>query len=128
MLLELELSETWLNDSDNLDDFVINGFQRLFVRNRVGLGGDVLCWVSDNIAVQRRSDLEVNKIEAMWLEIRENVHKFLMCVAYRPPSCTNFWIHIQSCLDNVHTNGDGNQKVLLMEILIQISIPNKANI
>ena len=39
----ITLSETWLNDSDDLDDFSIDGFQRPFVRNRVSLGGGVLC-------------------------------------------------------------------------------------
>ena len=70
--------------------------------------------MADNIAVQRRSDLEVNEIEVMWLEIRGNVHKFLMCLAYRPPSCADFWIHLQSCLDNVYITGDGNKKILLI--------------
>ena len=61
--------------------------------------------MADNIGVQRRSDLEVNEIEAVWLEIREHVHKFLMCVAYRP-SCADFWIHLQSCLDIVYITGE----------------------
>ena len=110
----ITLSETWLNDSDDFDNFAIDGFQRPFVRNRVSLGGGVLCWVADNIAVQRRADLEVNEIEVMWLEIRENVHKFLICVAYRPPSCADLWIHLQGCLDNVYITGDGNKKILLI--------------
>ena len=105
---------TLSENPDDFDDFAIDGFQRPFIRNRVSLGGGVLCWVADNIAVQRRADLEVNEIEVMWLEIRENVHKFLMCVAHRPPSCADFWIHLQGCLDNIYITGDGNQKILLI--------------
>ena len=104
----ITLSKTWLNDSDDVDDFAMHGFQRPFVCKRVSLGGGVLCWVAYNIAVQR-SDLGINEIEVMWLEIRENV-KFLMCVTCRPPSCDDFWIYLQSCLDNVYITGDGNQK------------------
>ena len=110
----ITLSETWLKDSDDIEDFTINGYQKPFIRNRVQTGGGVLCWVTDNIAAQRRFDLEVNEIEAMWLEVRENIHKFLLCVAYRPPSCADFWIHLQICLDKIYSSGNGNQNILLI--------------
>ena len=110
----ITLSETWLNDSDDLDNFRIDGYQKPFIQNRVHTGGGVLCWVADNIAAQRRLDLEVNEIEALWLEVRENVHKFLLCVAYRPPSCADFWTHLQNCLDKIYIARDVNSKVLLI--------------
>ena len=110
----ITLSETWLNDSDDLDNFRIDGYQKPFFRNRDQIGGGVLCWVADNIAAQRRLDLEVNEIEALWLEVRENVHKFLLCVAYRPPSCTDFWSHLQNSVDKIYVDGDVHSKILLI--------------
>ena len=74
----ITLSETWLNDSDCLNDFGIDGFQKPFIKNRDTLGGGVLWWVANSIAVERRSDLETPQTEIIWLEVRANVNKFLL--------------------------------------------------
>ena len=97
----ITISETWLSDTDNLNDFLIDGFQQPFVLNRPTRAGGVLCWVRNNIAAKRRSDLENNQTEALWLEIRSSNNKFLLCTAYRPPSQVDFYDHFQICMDRV---------------------------
>ena len=66
----ITISETWLTDNDDLQDFLIESFQPPFVLNRAGLAGGVLCWVKNCIAAKRRTDMEVTNLEALWLEIR----------------------------------------------------------
>ena len=39
----ITVSKTWLSDSDNLNDYLINGFQAPFVLNRPSRAGGVLC-------------------------------------------------------------------------------------
>ena len=73
----ITISETWLTDSDNLNNFEIAGFQSPVVLNRTGHAGGVLCWVKNGIAAKRRTDIEVNNLEALWLEIRCINEKFL---------------------------------------------------
>ena len=68
----IALSETWLSDTDNINDFLLEGYQVPERRDRsfgVGGYGGVMVWVSDKIACKRRQDLEIPDIEAMWLEI-----------------------------------------------------------
>ena len=86
----ITVSETWLSDTDSLNDFMINGFQQPFVLNRPTRAGGVLCWVKNNIAAKRRQDLENNQTEALWLEVRTCNNKFLLCTAYRPPNPSRF--------------------------------------
>ena len=35
----ITLSETWLNDSDDIDNFAINGYQKPFFRSKDHIGG-----------------------------------------------------------------------------------------
>ena len=55
----ITLSETWLTNNDNLNNFEIQGFQPPFVLNRSSHAGGFLCWVKNGIAAKRRYDIEV---------------------------------------------------------------------
>ena len=96
------LSETWLDDSIHSNKLHLSGFQSVFRKDRhdnQGYGG-VLAWVSMRIAAKRRLDLELEGLEAMWLEIRCHNNKFLLCVLYRPPnSPAAFWDRLQESID-----------------------------
>ena len=52
------------------------------------LGGGVMAFVHEDLVVKRRSDLEDDNVEVMWLEVNPHKSKKLLCVAgvYRPPS------------------------------------------
>ena len=67
--------------------------------NRPTHSGGVLCWVRNDIVAKRRKDLELNELEALWLEIRYKNKKFLVCTAYRPPGLSNFYDIFQSAID-----------------------------
>ena len=87
----ITVSETWLSDTDNIQDYLIDGFQTPFVLNRPIHAGGVLCWVRNDIVAKRRKDLELNELEALWLEIRFRNKKNLLCTAYWPPDLSNFY-------------------------------------
>ena len=107
----ITISETWLTENDLDTNLIINGYQNPFRRDRqaqngtIGYGG-VLAWVSNTIACKRRSDLEQPDIEAMWLEIRSNNNKFLLCVAYRAPGMqsTIFWDKMQESVNLINSH------------------------
>jgi exonuclease III len=98
----ITLSETWLNSTSEISHLLLKDFQSPFRKDRKnddGYGG-VLAWVSNNIAARRRTDFEINDIEAMWLEIHAKNKTFLLCTVYRPPNADNdFWTYLQESVD-----------------------------
>ena len=57
----------------------------------------------NNIAARSRTDLEIPQMETIWLEVRANISKFLLCVAYRPPAYSEFWSHLQNSITPADT-------------------------
>ena len=92
-------SETWLSDTDNVQDYLTDGFQTPFALNRPTHAGGVICWVRNDIVAKRRKDLELNELEALWLELGHKNNKFLLCTAYWPPGLSNFYGIFQSAID-----------------------------
>ena len=74
----ISLSETFLSmeSSTNLE---IPGFHPIFRRDRGSFGGGVACYVRDTLVAKRRLDLEITGMECLWLEIRSNNNKCLLC-------------------------------------------------
>ena len=85
----ITVSETWPSDTDNVQDYLINGFQTPFVLNRPTYTSGVLCWVMNSTISKRRKDFALNKLGAFWLEIRHKSNKFLLCTTYQPPDLSN---------------------------------------
>lgn len=107
----ITLSETWLNDNCDSNDYDINEYHPMFRRDRHtgAVGGGVAAWVSSRLVAKRRLDIEKPDIEAMWLEIRCHNNKFLLCVLYRPPSENiDFWDKIQDMYDSARCVGIEN--------------------
>ena len=105
----IAVTETWLLPTDDSSKFNLSGFQSPIRKDRnfgqLGYGG-VLLWVSNSIVCKRRPELEVQGIEAIWVEIRKTNMKFLICVIYRANSNTNlaFWDRLQDNIDMVSSN------------------------
>ena len=58
------------------------------------------CYVGSNLVAKRRGDLESTDMECLWLEVRSNNNKFLLCTCYRPPDENyNFWDKLQYMTD-----------------------------
>ncbi len=111
------LTETWLSEADNSDNFKLAGYQGPIRKDRefgpLGYGGIVM-WVRDTLAYKRRTDFERQDMESMWVEVRTHNKKFFVCALYRSESNTDvtFWDNLQTSIDHVMSNSNG--KVMLI--------------
>ena len=82
-------SETHIKNSqydDNDDLFAIDGYKFIKRNRKDGNGGGVAVYLKDNVEWQRRSDLERDTIENIWLEVIIPKSKsILLGIFYRPP-------------------------------------------
>ena len=120
------LSETKLNAIHPDPVFEISGFQKPFRRDReINSGGCLLVYVKEGVCASRRSDLEHENLECIWLEIKPNKSKpFLVGNIYRPPNSTIQWnATFEDCIENVlredkeiYLMGDINRDLLNNQI------------
>lgn len=100
----LGLSETKLNAVHPSLAFEVNGYQKPFRRDRgTNSGGGLLVYVKDGISCSRRTDLEHEHLECIWLEIKPNKSKsFLLGNIYRPPNSSVNWNSVfEDCIENI---------------------------
>ena len=90
----ITLSETWLKDTHSDAEKQLSGFHnpiRKDRENNSGYGG-VAIFVRNNLFCKHRPDLEVDNLEAVWVETRINGKSFLIGSFYRPPNARcNYW-------------------------------------
>jgi hypothetical protein len=105
------LTETWLSDRNPTTNYILNGYQIPFRRDRMdnsGYGG-IMVWAADHINIRRRSDLEINEIEALWLEVKVKNTSYLLCTTYRPPNIMNdFWEGLSMSISTALETGARN--------------------
>ena len=89
--LIITLSETHIVQTDNSDLFKMSGFKIVHKDRNCGPGGGVTFYISDDIKWKRRTDLETEEIECIWIEIEIFKGKnFLVGCMYRPPDSSNY--------------------------------------
>ncbi len=106
-------SETFLDERVKDSELMIAGYN-LFRRDRPGRGGGgVVVYVSDDIPVVERPDLESSDLEAIWLEVKQfGCKPILVCHMYRPPDATNVWLEaLDSVLEKVQVS---NMELIMM--------------
>ena len=81
----LGLSETWVDKSVLDGEVSIPGYSQ-YRLDRGSRGGSVLVYVPENCRSGRRSDLEDDRIEAIWIELHLRKNTILLCTVYRPPN------------------------------------------
>ena len=82
----IAFTETWLNDTIVNGDIAVQGYS-VYRKDRNRHGGGIAVYVADRLKVTRRSDLEMDDIELIWLELRERAtRRALFGAAYRPPN------------------------------------------
>ena len=104
----IAITETHLSTNSNID-LGIHGYQPFIRLDRPNRGGGGIgVYVSNNLSFKRIYNLETPSLEAIWLTVRSNNNKFLLCVCYRPPDLpVSFWDDFQTQLDlakQVHHN------------------------
>ena len=94
----IEVTETWLDDSIEDAEVELLGYV-IYRRDRNRNGGGVCYFVRNDLAFNPRPDLNVNYLEAAWIEILlPKMLPILTDVCYRPPNQNNFYELLkQSC-------------------------------
>ena len=106
------LGETFLNDQYLDSELTIPNYN--FIRkDRQSNGGGLIIYYKTDLACIRRVDLEINNVEILWLEVRNNKQKpFLLCYVYRPPSATSDWTdQVEQSLEKANSE---NKEILFL--------------
>ena len=84
----LLLSETKLDETFPLEQFLISGFVKPLRLNRNSRGGRIMLFIRDNIPFRllKPGNLPFNT-EALFIEINLRKKKWLMCCGYNPNKC-----------------------------------------
>jgi hypothetical protein len=110
----LAITETWLNDSDEDDNFLIPGFCNPIRRDRgYGRGGGICIYIRNGLSYKRRLDLENAMIECIWIECVFGLTNIMVGVFYNPKSdCRLFYENFDQCIDNLFLQFQG--KVIIL--------------
>ena len=84
-------------------------------------------YVKESLQCSLRDDLQVEGIEALWVEIKHEAQKaFLLGYTYRPPSSQQKWMNdFESVLEQVYTE---TKEVILLGDLNFNLLENNSNI
>ena len=96
----LAFSETWLNHSVDTEDLILESYQSPERKDREGDNhGGVNIYVKEGIYYKRRNDLEIQDLEAIWIEVANTRKHILFGLFYRPPnSNANYYSMIEDSL------------------------------
>lgn len=117
----LGLSESKLKDYHHDNLFYIDGYQKPIRKDRLTGGGGIIVYVKEGIVFKRRTDLETDELECVWVEIcPKNSRPFLLCFMYRHPNSTVAWNEsFENCIDKsmeeekeLYILGDFNRDLL----------------
>ena len=89
----ITVSETWLSQIDINTSIHLTNFHPSIRRDRPNdPHGGVAIYVKNTLFCKLRPDLQVNGLEAVWVETKINQESLLVGSFYRPPnSRTNYW-------------------------------------
>ena len=84
----ISFSETWLNEKCSNQNILFPTFHHPERKDRLhDRYGGVILYVKKTLSYIRRHDLELNRLECIWIQVKlENKRNILYGVFYRPPS------------------------------------------
>ncbi|MCG7864732.1 MAG: endonuclease/exonuclease/phosphatase family protein [Candidatus Thiodiazotropha taylori] len=122
----LVFSESWLKPEVRDGSIIIDNFLPPFRADRCDRpGGGVIIYVRDSFMCKRRSDLELQGLEAVWIEIRVKSRNILIGGFYRPPnSNTGYFELINESIDRAY-NTSILDVIILGDFNFNMSLNNK---
>ena len=91
----LIFSESWVKSETQNETLYIENFQPPFRKDRRGRpGGGVIVYVRDTFPCKHRTDLELDGLEAVWIELSVKSKKILVGGFYRPPNSDNAYLNL----------------------------------
>ena len=121
------LSETHLS-ADNEVEVQIEGYKFIGKSRSSGKGGGVGVYISTSVPFHRRTDLEDEVIECIWIEILfPKTKSFLIGIVYRPPDsskhlCADFNCKFESMLSTV--SSEDKECILTDDINCNYLVPS----
>lgn len=118
------VTETWLNDNDNMEFYNIDGFKINFVHRTFGKGGGILIYINNEFSSLRIEHLCVSEegyMESLALEVNyKNKKLFTIAGVYKPPQVnlqyfnSKFMDYLEDlgCHDSIYVCGDFNINLL----------------
>ena len=118
----LIFTESWLKPDISDTTIHIENFSQPFRNDRRNrLEGGVLAYVRETITCKRRHDLEINGLEAVWLELFVKSKKVLVAGIYRPPNSNLAYMDlIKESVDRAYNTNIVDIIILLQAILTLI--------
>ena len=97
----LVFTETWLSSNVSDEDVDIPKIKKPFRFDRNDrIGGGVAIYVRDTLHAIPRNDLQINGVEAVWVQIHVWQEKLLVGGIYCPPNSNNtHWLNMEHSLD-----------------------------
>ena len=111
----MSFTETWLKDDSSDDSIELLNFQKTFRRDRgpEKNGGGLVVYIKETIYAYRRPDLEVNGIEAIWVQVKINGNKVLYGTFYVPPkSNTDSLNKVENSIESAVNDGSIDYVIL----------------
>ena len=107
------VSKTKPNDTVKTSDLEIDGFRMPLRKDRqINNGGGLMIYIKNNLCFKRRTELESNDIENIWIEINSLKNKLLVGLLHRPPnSQAEYW---ESFDENTELVTDLNTDMIIM--------------
>ena len=122
----ITLSETCLKDDITDEQLSIEGFHKLIRKDRpnnVGYGG-VATYVKSSHFCKHRPDLDIDNLEAVWVETKIDKRSYVIGSFYRPPNATiTYWDLIEESLRKA--NSTNSTIVLLGDFNSDFNHPNR---
>ncbi len=107
------LSETWLDSSVNDSEIHIPGYViERADRNRHG--GGVAVYIKNDIDYKRRSDIEHEDIESLWLEVKQKYKKPIIIAALYCRSQKDVPNYLDLLSENMDGVSNENKEIILM--------------
>ena len=117
----ISVSETWLDDSITDAEIELPGYS-LERKDRNRQGGGVCLYIRNDLAYNRRSDLDTFDIESVWIHIHlPKTKPILIASVYRPPNQTDFLSTLEELLK---TTEPSEETYILGDINICLSKSN----
>ena len=105
----LSFTETWLNHFTPDRDIILDSFNVPLRKERVESSyGGVAVYIKEAVYYERKTDLEINGLECVWVKLKIKNQKVLYGTFYVPPSSpATVWLSLEYSIElSLNSNAD----------------------
>ncbi len=126
----LSFTETWLGNDTASDNLTFQNYSTPFRKDRPSDNhGGILVYVKEHIPAIRRTDLEPQNLECLWVELRLKRKRVLLGTFYRPPNSsplvlgnieTSIGLALDTNIKDIIITGDLNLDMLKQNTRLKV--------